>query len=809
MARRSPETATAAKTRPSAVAEPMDDALAPGLGERLRQLALGLTTTLVVMRPYWPSEDAATGSGLSWVLALLGVAAVAIIAGLLGGVARGRRSWADAAFLLLVLLVGLSATHAGDRRGASNLAWEWGGLGIAFLLVRNLPRTRDETAMIAGALVATAVAVAAYGLYQGFVELPALKRAFLANAPRLLKQMNILPGSPSELLFRQRVLDSKEAFATFALANSLAGFLVGPLVFGLAVAADNLRREGRGSRDVALGLAAVPGAILLACLLLTKSRSAWAGLVVGGLVIAWRSRGRISGRAIGIGIAGLAVTLGGLVAVLGSLHQLDTSIVTESTKSLRFRWEYWRGTWDLLTNAPSPFEPRAAGPMLPGGEPVATDLPERHAFWTGLGPGNFAGAYLRHKLPESSEEILDPHNMVLEVWTTAGLPAVVVLLAALGLGLWQTLRPLRASAGDEPPSARLAADAPPRSAAWLIPWGAAGWAGVVIFGKLNPFQGDLFARWVILGVAWVGALALGWPLWRRRPIAAAGAGAAVLAVAINLMAAGGIGIPSVALGLWLVLALGLNLRDDLPCGTLRERRGIGRQAVTALVWAGAVGAFWGAIGPYWRSEMLTDRGEAMMERRTPQYELAREVFLAAAEADRANMRPRLDLAELEFAYWKSPAGMGRPGYWQRVFVVLDNAIQPKSWRDEHSLHVRRLQAQYARLMLQALRDSAPIVEPLVLKSKIVSATRNAARLYPTSAAIRAQLAQASADLGDYADALAEAEVALKLSALTPHLDKKLPELLVKELEAKIPEWTDRRDHPPVPPPGQKAGGTKS
>ena len=47
-----------------------------------------------------------------------------------------------------------------------------------------------------------------------------------------------------------------------------------------------------------------------------------------------------------------------------------------------------------------------------------------------------------------------------------------------------------------------------------------------------------------------------------------------------------------------------------------------------------------------------------MERRPPQYELAREVFLAAAEADKANMRPRLDIAELEFAFWLDVGSAG-------------------------------------------------------------------------------------------------------------------------------------------------------
>ena len=41
--------------------------------------------------------------------------------------------------------------------------------------------------------------------------------------------------------------------------------------------------------------------------------------------------------------------------------------------------------------------------------------------WSGVGPANFAMPYLRHKLPQASEEIQDPHNMILEVWATAGI----------------------------------------------------------------------------------------------------------------------------------------------------------------------------------------------------------------------------------------------------------------------------------------------------------------------------------------------------------------------------------------------------
>ena len=154
-----------------------DDAdFAAWLGERLRRLALGLTATLIV-GPGLLAERATAASRqrLVWVLAMLVVAAVAIMAGLLGGdvpvpMVVGRRRGPGRPGAPRSALE--HHRSAADRRPAINLAWEWGAIGLAYFLVRNLPRTRGESATLAGALVATAVAVAAYGLYQVAVELP-------------------------------------------------------------------------------------------------------------------------------------------------------------------------------------------------------------------------------------------------------------------------------------------------------------------------------------------------------------------------------------------------------------------------------------------------------------------------------------------------------------------------------------------------------------------------------------------------------------------------------------------------------------
>ena len=87
------------------------------------------------------------------------------------------------------------------------------------------------------------------------------------------------------------------------------------------------------------------------------------------------------------------------VAVKG----LDRQVLSEASKSLGYRIEYWRATLSMIGAYP----------------------------WLGVGPGNFQDYYTRFKLPEASEEVRDPHNILLELWATAGTFAFVLFVAAL------------------------------------------------------------------------------------------------------------------------------------------------------------------------------------------------------------------------------------------------------------------------------------------------------------------------------------------------------------------------------------------
>ena len=726
-------------------------------GELLRKAALGLTAALIVARMFWPGElvrEEHSASGSSWIAALFVALGLALASMLVGGRARVRWSGADGAFYLLMFLVGLSSARGAERRVAINLAWEWGGVAIAYFLARTLPRSRAETTTLLGAIMATAVAISAYGLYQATVELPADRAYYRAHKAEALKIAGVMPGTPEQAMFEARLLASNEATSTFALANSLAGFLVGPAVLGLAIGLEALRRRERGdSPGVALLLGALPWLVILACLLLTKSRSATLGLAAGAGVLAWRARGRLPGRTIAVvGVGGIAL-VGLFVGAGVASGRLDREVVTQATLSFRYRLEYWRGAWGVLTEEPG-------------------------AFWRGVGPGNFGGAYLRHKLPEASEEVADPHNLLLEAWTTAGLFAALALAAALGLGLRETLGPPRREARVEPPG----------RASWLLLCAGGGWFLAAHLGTTPPMDAYLSARWTVLLLGGAWAALMGLPAWRRLDIPPYGLGAAALALAVNLLAAGGIGFTPVALGLWLAIALGQDLRDDRPCGALRDLGGRGPAFGLAVVGVALFGTFLGALRPAWDAEAAMALATQAAEHQPPRFQEAVEALETAREADRYSARPWLNLAEVEFRRWQS---RGRPvgdAAWLRIDAALLKAVSPP--RNPDSLAARRREAGYARQILEDRGAALPESTRKWLRERAVNALGHAVRLYPTSAALRAELAEASADAGRDADAIREARVALDLDRKTPHPDKRLGDEARTRLVAELRRWEE-------------------
>jgi hypothetical protein len=730
------------------------------IGEWLRRASLALTAALMVSLAYWPSDTnasitelvVATHLASTWWVALTFVASLlAVFSWMIGGWTRVRWSWCDAAVLALMFFVGLSAREGLDTRIAINLTWGWLGVGMMYALIRALPRTPQESSALAAVMAATAASVALYGLYQFSVEFPELREIYRRNPEQSLINARVPLDSPSaRQLFENRLMGSNEIYGTFSQANSLAGWLVGSVALVFALAASKaLNRERRDAIVLA-----IPGALLLVAMLMTKSRSAAVGLFVVALIWGFRSIRSASIRrflaiaclaAIGIGVAGVGLAYAGV---------LDRQVLTESFKSLSFRRDYWQGAWGIITERPD-------------------------SFWLGTGPGNFSNAYLRFKSETASESIADPHNMLLEAWAASGIGAAIALLAALGLGFRETLGPSRAQAiYPESPDPRPAA---PRGAGWILLAGFIGWPLSLVFEQMA------IDRWTLLAAGyWLSMAAFAG--WSRRPIPGWACGLAAIAVAVNLLAAGGIGFPAVALGLWAWIALGQNLRTDRRCGHIRDWDGRAIACALAIAWSALAGLFYGTVTPFWRSEaMITAaRRELSVRNREPNFARAEGLCMEAIAADRYSPRPFLAEAAVKFAEWVKKGKPKVREFWVEQMVLYQKALEPP--RDPTAISILLQKAAAAREFLRFMESGIGPKDMLELRSNVVSATREASRISPTDASIQAQLASASAEIGMFSDAVSSAKEALRLDEVNPHADRKLPDDTRAFLKKQIPEW---------------------
>ncbi len=276
-------------------------------------------------------------------------------------------------------------------------------------------------------------------------------------------------------------------------------------------------------------------------------------------------------------------------------------------------------------------------------------------------------------------------------------------------------------------------------------------------------------------------------------------GAAVVAVLINLLAAGGIGIPTVALGLWSMMAIGLNLREDRPCGRLREYESRVPPFVLAVGWAAVLGTFVGVVAPFWRSEYFIAQADAAIRHLPPDFDRADEAYRNAIAADRFSARPWRESAHLHLMVWQQNGGklddQDKRWSWKTIPILYERAAQPPRNPIAWGVHSER--ALVIRQMLGMIGSKLKPSEAIRLRGEMVKSTRTAALLNPTSTELHARLADASAEISMYQDAVHEATEALRLDRLTPHLDKKLPERVRKRFEDLIPTWSENAAKMPI------------
>ncbi len=735
--------------------------------EVLRAWLLAVLVTLCVARPLLPSEGVSWyGDGQPFNMLWIVLAAAYLLLSLARGRLERPLDVVDVAVAALVVICAASAlvgawsardelelglVGTGSPRLTINMLWEWVALGLMFFLTRQMIRTACEARALVAVMMALAVVLAAYGFYQVFVGLPAAREQYAQNPDRVLRELNqwFPAGSAERMRFESR-LQSTEPLGTFALTNSLAGFLVPWLVVALGIVLSMAQRPAIalpghetnqpwrwGTLLRAAGLVACLLAVA-GCLVLTKSRSAYVALLAGALVLPlaggagrrmfnWKA-------AVGAAVAVLLL-VGGALAVKG----LDAQVLTEASKSLGFRWQYWRSTLSLIGRYP----------------------------WLGVGPGNFQDYYTQVKLPEASEEIRDPHNFLLEVWVTGGTFALAALGAVLGVVAWRTWTAPRVAWGAGPANERAVESSRPVA---FMAAGAA--AGFVLAFLIAPAVGlslseEQLASGLAIGAAVFGLL---WPWVMRGTLPARLAAVGALVLAIHLLASGGIAFAGVAGTFWMLLALALNQLSGEPAPSTSSSKSksvpvqLGLIGAMTLTVCAGVACYLLAYRP-----VLSCRAEMSLAEDSRQDAAARlRHYFAAADSDPLSAEPWRAIAELEMDRLRQNP---QTPHAYRNFVAATRRmteLQPhasSTWRQAGNW--------YAELHRRNHDEESGLTA--------VEYLRNAVELYPNLAALEGEYALALAAAGQPKAARRQAEKAVRLDEQTPHADKKLPPELAKEV----------------------------
>jgi hypothetical protein len=757
-----------------------------GTADPVARILAVLVLALVVVRWLIPAESAPDGETL-WIVQLW------LAAGLLwawgcfrSGSFALRLGAFDAALWTLiaghVLSTAVVFLKGGDRRTALNMTWEWIGLGTTFFLLRQVapPISRHRAVGAArgdgpdnrlATIVATlGIVFAGLGIWQHYVyypraydeyrgmlnELETLRKDPVANARRIgqaeLKFQ--AQGVPSEEAgrrqFENRLRFSNEPFGPFALANTFAGFLVVALVLAgdLFRGACRPQSNGRLSKSplsrISVAAWAAAFLLLVYCLVLTKSRTAWIALVValafwGGCSI-FRARAMLRRRtallvaAVGAAIAATVVVLF-VVAALGG--GFDVQVISEAPKSFEYRLQYWTGAMGVVREQPI----------------------------FGTGPGNFRQHYLHYKVPESSEEIADPHNLILDLWTSGGLLAVAAFFGCVIFAVVPFLRRRTTAVPDE--AAPPLTDFAPWSA--VLPGASVGFLLAILAPVLSG-SGDFDTWTILLFVGWLIAfLALRGNL-SVVPLSAAALGGAAMGLTVHLLDLGGIEMPAVV---QLFLVIVASAFATLPDGRSAWES---RKAVLAVSGA-AIVLFIACLGtatlPVLNRRALVASGDQALMVDGDADRAIRD-FGAAAIRDPFSRDPPEKLAEAFFSRWQ----LARPDtaaidYFAKAKHSLEIAISldpfnPRLYRRLGEMYVAKFARSGDRHDAQAAADAL---------------TQAVAR-YPNDSSLCALRATALSAAGEADAAKAEAERALKLDQINrqrAHTDRYLPDAKLIQL----------------------------
>jgi hypothetical protein len=662
-----------------------------------------------------------------------------------------RRTGAMAVMGALGLWAVVSMAWSADRFTAIVSAFHLLSAMILLWAAAQSVRSWTHLRCVAGLCAGLFLALAVKGYTDHFVDAPMLRQKWEQEKNQVMQEHNWTPDSFDYKQFQLRVLGG-QIMGFSQSPNTYAGLLV-----LLATVTAGLVLDRRMMAVRVIGVLATIG-IAAPLVIWTQCRAAYATPVLAAacLALVGRYRKWLAEHAWPAFIGVAAAILAGFAAIVG--YGLARGNLVHS--SLTFRWWYWVGSARMIK----------LHPLL------------------GVGWGNFGPSYLGVRLPIASEEIIDPHNFIMQFFTELGVIGGGLLLVWLGWMAW------RITAGASDRWEKTASEMLPPRGGWLW-WMLAGPMAAILLNLpasidfSTPPGSDAMGRQAFMLIEvenrtfWLLAMVAGMALalLRRKP---AGRGQIVLGLESS-PAGWTVRAMLVGLGIFLVhnliefglfepgpmflfalicgTALGLRLADPPAARRGRSNPAIAALAGSMVLWMAAAALL---VAPVENAEGLAENADDLI--RINQPEAAQSALESAAAACPYN--PEYLLRAANAALQRRPPDIaGAIGLLGRAVAV--DPLYSDAYLLRASLKLQPVTASH-------LDDS-------------IADDRQALKIDPNNMRLHLELADLLEKLGRPSEAGQEYQTVVRLDhALEPGDPKRLPKQEIEAMErglGKVPQ----------------------
>ena len=314
--------------------------------------------------------------------------------------------------VLFCIAAVISSIAASDKRLAITTVFvAISPLLCAVVLVQILDSQAKVNLVLA--VIAALGVLSAYQCFEQFFEgNKVMIEQYEENPQGMLEPLGIEPGTLQHFLFEQR-LYAGNVRAFFTTRNSTGSFLLLSFFAAMAMYLHKLKSQKSGQSKFRDYVACtIPIAIILAALVLTKSKGANIGLIFTVLLIVtyfFFEKFIKAHRKIILAACVLSVIAGGFAITWYGLKYNRLP----GGNSMLVRWQYWHASAKMYADHPL----------------------------TGVGPGNFTSFYTHYKPAAALESVSDPHNFPLSILTQYGPLGLGAMLAMIFVPLWKIIFP--------------------------------------------------------------------------------------------------------------------------------------------------------------------------------------------------------------------------------------------------------------------------------------------------------------------------------------------------------------------------------